>query len=62
MRPIVNAMNGPKCALSDMLSEVLEGVLTVIDSDTVCKSTEELLCMFEEYNKKIDNSEVEERR
>ena len=54
MRPIVNAMNGPKCALSGMIRDVLEGVIENIGSTSVCKSTEELLYTFEEYNKKID--------
>ena len=50
MRPIVNAMVGAKKTLSEMFSEVLENVLEVEEDDTICRSTEELICTFEKYN------------
>ena len=50
MRPIVNAMAGPKRALSDMFSDVLEQVLDVNNDEIWCKSTEELLHSIESYN------------
>ena len=42
-------MVGPKRSLSDMFSDVME----LAEEDTVCKSTEELLCAFENYNNTI---------
>ena len=59
MCPIVNAMNGPKCAPSGMVSDILEGVIENIGSTSVCKSTEELLYTFEEYNNTIDKDVAE---
>ena len=55
MRPIVNAMVGPKKALSESYSKVLNYISESEKSNTVCKNTEELLEAFEQFNK--DNIE-----
>ena len=55
MRPIVNAMVGPKKALSESYSKVLNYISESEKSNTVCKNTEELLEAFEQFNK--DNTE-----
>ena len=52
MRAICNGMVGPKKALSEMVSESLEAILEV-NGNRICKSTEEILYMFEQYNKQI---------
>ena len=55
MRPIVNAMVGPKKALSESYSKVLNHISNSEKTNTVCKNTEELLEAFEQFNK--DNAE-----
>ena len=58
MRPIVNAMVGPKKSLSERFSEVMENVLSTVEEDIICTSTEELLHYFENHNTKTKyNSE-----
>ena len=42
-----------------MIRNVLEGVIENIGSTSVCKSTEELLYTFEEYNNTIDKDVAE---
>ena len=49
MRPIMNAMDGPKKTISDLYSDILEAV---VESN----STEELLEAFETFNKTKNNS------
>ena len=53
MRPIVNAMAGPKRPLSDMFSDVVEKVLDISNDENWCRSTEELLSSIEILNSKI---------
>ena len=66
MRPIMNAMSGPKRALSDMFSDVLEQVLDINNDEIWCKSTKELLHAIESYNKEtksktLTNNEKEKK-
>ena len=51
MRPVVNAMVGPKKTISDTFSDVAEGVVDANNDGILCFSTEELLGTFERYNK-----------
>ena len=65
MRPIMKAMSGPKRALSDMFSDVLEQVLDINNDETWCKSTEELLHAIESYNNETKTetlTNVEQKR
>ena len=50
MRPIMNAMVGPKKCLSELYSKILRYIAECQKSDTVCKNTEELLAEFENFN------------
>ena len=50
MRPIVNAMDGPKKTVSDIYSDVLSAVVEARNDGTLCSSTEELLEAFESFN------------
>ena len=59
MRPIVNAMDGPKKNISKIFSDVATPVIESMGNDIVCYSTEELLESFENYNNKVDNNNVE---
>ena len=54
MRPIVNAMDGPKRILSDIFSDIGNAVIESSKSDVVCYSTEELLESFEAFNTELD--------
>ena len=56
MRPMVNAMMGPKKALSEIYSKVINYVVECEETETVCKNTEELLGAFEEFNKNNENT------
>ena len=52
VRPIMGAVVGPNVALSDFIGrEIVRRVIDSANSDTICKSTEELLSRFEAYNK-----------
>ena len=52
IRPIMGAVVGPNVALSNFIGrEIIKRVAEDADNDTVCKSTEELLSIFEAYNK-----------
>ena len=55
MRPIVNAMDGPKRNLSDIFSDIGNAVIESSKSDVVCYSTEELLESFEAFNTELDD-------
>ena len=54
MRAIVNGMNGPKRALSELVSGVLENTLHTIKPESVVKSTEEMLNSFERYGRNAE--------
>ena len=62
MRPIVNAMDGPKKTASDIYSDVLSAVVDSRNYGTLCSSTEELLEAFESYNKSNNLSKNKEER
>ena len=47
IRPIMNAMDGPKKNISDILSDVLHTVVESNNDGILCSSTEELLEAFE---------------
>ena len=51
MRPIMNAMVGPKKCLSELYSKILRYIAECQKSDTVCKNTEELLAEFKNLTK-----------
>ena len=52
VRPIMGAVVGPNVALSNFIGrEVIRRVADNAKSDTVCKSTEELLSRLEQYNR-----------
>ena len=55
MRPVLDAMEGAKKTVCDIYSDVLYGVIEAIDNDVICKSTEELIAAFENYNSSIEN-------
>ena len=57
MRPIVNAMTGPKKALSETYSKLINCVVESDKTDTVCKNTEELLEAFEKFNEDKNNKD-----
>ena len=57
MRPIVNAMDGPKKTVSDIFSDVATPVIESMKNDVLCYSTEELLESFERFNKSIQSYE-----
>ena len=59
MRPIVNAMDGPKKNISDLFSDIVTPVIASKKNDIICYSTEELLESFEKYNKTINNQNEE---
>ena len=56
MRPIVNAMDGPKKTLSDIYSDLLTAVVRSSEDETLCYSTEELLETFERFNEAVEKS------
>ena len=58
VRPIMGSIVGPNLGLSNFLGqEIIRRVTEEVDSDNVCKSTEELLCEFEKHNnKRIENN------
>ena len=51
LRPIMGANVGPNVAASNFISEVIRWVADESDVGFVCKSTEELLNKFSEFNK-----------
>ena len=64
VRPIMGAVVGPNVGLSNFLGrEIIRRVAEDINSENVCKSTEELLSRFERYNKnRVENGFHEETR
>ena len=56
MRPIVNAMDGPKKTISDIFSDVITAVAESNSDGILCSSTEELLEAFEAYNNTVNNN------
>ena len=63
MRPLVNAMDGPKKTVSDIYSDVIAGVVEADNDGTLCSSTEELLATFEAYNNnKVESVEGENKK
>ena len=56
MRPIVNAMDGPKKTISEIFSDALMAVVEARNDGTLCSSTEELLEAFEGFNKTINDN------
>ena len=58
MRPIVNAMDGPKKNISDLFSDIVTPVIASKKNDIICYSTEELLESFENYNnRRVDSND-----
>ena len=62
MRPIVNAMDGPKKNVSDTFSDLLSAVIEANNDEVLCYSTEELLEAFESYNEEIEKEDKDENR
>ena len=64
-RPVVNGNVGPVANSSNITSDVLEVFLVElrekVEKDNTCKSSEELICKFIEYNKKVVNKELENK-
>ena len=62
VRPIMGATVGPNVALTNFIGkEIVKRVAEDADSGNVCKSVEELLGKFEEYNKnRVENGHGEE--
>ena len=56
MRPMVNAMDGPKKSISDNNSVVVAAIVGSNDNGTLCSSTEEWLESLEAYNKRKDEN------
>ena len=56
MMAIVNAMDGPKKTLSDIFSDLMNGIVEASNDNTLCSSTEELLEAFETYNKEVEHN------
>ena len=56
MRPVLDAMEGPKKTICDIYSDIIHGVIESKDDDVMCYSTEELLAAIEEYNDKIEKT------
>merc|ERR1711954_359248 len=56
MRPIENAMDGPKKTISDLFRDLGSAIVDANSNDVVCSSTEEILQAFEDYNKKCETS------
>ena len=56
MRPIVNAMDGPKKNVSDTFSDLLSAVIEANNDEVLCYSTEELLEAFKSYNEDRDEN------
>ena len=54
MRPVLDAMEGPKKVICDIYSDVLAAVIESKDSDVMCSSTEELIEAIEENNKYLE--------
>ena len=50
MRPVLDAMEGPKRTVCDIYSDVLSGVIESKNDDVMCSSSEELIAAFEETN------------
>ena len=63
VRPIMGAVVGPNVGLSNFIGrEIIRRVADDADSDTVCKSTEELLSRFEVYNRdRVNNGYDKEK-
>ena len=56
MRPVLDAMEGPKKTICDIYSDIIHGIIESKDDDVLCYSTEELLAAIEEYNDKIERT------
>jgi hypothetical protein len=63
VRPIMGAVVGPNVGLSNFIGkEVIRRVAEDLNSDNVCKPTEELLSRFENYNQnRVKNGFHEEK-
>ena len=63
VRPIMGAVVGPNVGLSNFLGkEVVRRVAEDAGNETVCKSTEELLSVFESYNKNRIEKGVDKKK
>ena len=56
MRPIENAMDGPKKTISDIFSDIGAAIVEANSNDVVCSSTEEIIESFEKYKKRVRES------
>ena len=58
MRPIVNAMDGPKKNISDIFSDIGAAIVESNNDGVLCFSTEELLESFESFNRTIKEKDT----
>merc|ERR1711954_455170 len=58
MRPIENAMDGPKKTISDIFSDIGAAIVEANSNDVVCLSTEESIESFKKYNQKCEKENM----
>ena len=62
MRPLVNGNIGPADGLNNIASDILEPFVEELrikhEGKNTCKSTEEAISIFENYNKRIDKGDI----
>ena len=52
LRPIMGSVVGPNVAASNFVSEIIRKIADLEDEGSVCKSTEEMLYKFDQFNKR----------